>query len=344
MKHNKISNHSKEPDTGNICVAVVIPCYKVSRHIQAVIAGIGDEVRQIYVVDDACPEGTGKLVKEVVKDHRVKVLFHSENNGVGGAVMTGYRAAIDGGADVIVKVDGDGQMDPALIPDFIWPILSGEADYSKGNRFYDLEEIRVMPKMRLFGNTMLSFMAKLSTGYWDLFDPTNGYTAIHADVARHLPFTRISKRYFFETDILFRLNTLRAVVVDVPMNAKYGDEASNLKISKIVGEFLFKHIRNFFKRIFYNYYLRDLSLASIELPLGLLLVMFGTVFGLFSWYESAHANAVTSAGTVMLSALPILMGVQFLLAFLGSDIGSVPRRPRHKALRLRGLSNMEADK
>lgn len=344
MKHYNISNHSMELGTGNICVAVVIPCYKVTRHIQEVIDGIGDQVQQIYVVDDACPEGSGRFVEENVKDRRVQVLFHSENLGVGGAVMTGYRAAIADGADVIVKVDGDGQMDPALIPDFIWPILVGEADYTKGNRFYDLEEIRAMPGMRMFGNAVLSFMAKLSTGYWDLFDPTNGYTAIHADVARHLPYSKISRRYFFETDLLFRLNTMRAVVVDVPMSAKYGEEVSNLKISKIIGEFLFKHARNFFKRIFYNYYLRDLSLASIELPLGLLLVIFGAGFGLFSWHDSAQANAVTPAGTVMLSALPILMGLQFLLAFLGNDIGSVPRRPRHKAFRARGLSTMEADK
>lgn len=344
MKPRNISNHSRGLGTGSICVAVVIPCYKVTRHIQEVIAGIGDEVQKIYVVDDACPVASGRLVEENVRDQRVEVLFHSENQGVGGAVMTGYRAAIAGGADVIVKVDGDGQMDPALIPDFIWPILASEADYTKGNRFYDLEEIRAMPSMRLFGNAVLSLMAKLSTGYWELFDPTNGYTAIHADVARHLPFSKISKRYFFETDILFRLNTMRAVVVDVPMSAKYGEEVSNLKISKIIGEFLFKHARNFLKRIFYNYYLRDLSLASIELPLGLLLVMFGAGFGLFSWYESAQVNAVTPAGTVMLSALPILMGLQFLLAFLGNDIGSVPRRPRHKAFRARGLSAMEADK
>ncbi|MDE2422944.1 MAG: glycosyltransferase [Betaproteobacteria bacterium] len=344
MKHYNASNNFRGFDNGNFCVAVVIPCFKVTRHIQDVIAGISQEVQQIYVVDDACPVGSGKFVEENVRDQRVQVLYHSENQGVVGAVMTGYRAAIAGGADVIVKVDGDGQMDPKLILDFIWPIVSGEADYTKGNRFYDLEEIHAMPRMRLFGNAVLSLMAKLSTGYWDLFDPTNGYTAIHADVARHLPFSKISKRYFFETDILFRLNTIRAVVVDVPMSAKYGEEVSNLKISKIIGEFLFKHARNFFKRIFYNYYLRDLSLASIELPLGLLLVMFGAGFGLFSWYESAQANAVTPAGTVMLSALPLLMGLQFLLAFLGNDIGSVPRRPRHKAYRALGLSALEADK
>ena len=132
--------------------------------------------------------------------------------------MSGYQAAITDGADVIVKVDGDGQMDPSLISCFVDPILAGEADYTKGNRFYDLEEIRAMPPIRLFGNTVLSFMSKLSSGYWDLFDPTNGYTAIHVDVVKHLPLGKISRRYFFETDMLFRLNTLRAVVVDVPMD------------------------------------------------------------------------------------------------------------------------------
>lgn len=323
-------------------IAVVIPSYRVKKHILGVIQSIPPIVSRIYVVDDACPDGSGDYVTERCQDPRVQVLHHAVNQGVGGAVMTGYRTAISDGADVIVKVDGDGQMDPTLIPDFIWPILAGEADYTKGNRFYDLEEIRAMPKVRLFGNAILSLMAKLSTGYWDLFDPANGYTAIHTDVAKHLPFSKISQRYFFETDILFRLNTMRAVVVDVPMSAKYGEEVSNLKISKIIGEFLFKHARNIFKRIFYNYYLRDLSLASIELPLGFLLVMFGAGFGLLSWHESAQANAVTPAGTVMLSALPILMGLQFLLAFLGNDIGSVPRRPRHKAFRARGLSAMGA--
>ena len=319
-------------------ISVVIPCYRVSSHVLAVIAGIGKEVDTIFVVDDCCPEESGALVERACTDSRVRVIYHSGNEGVGGAVMTGYRAAISSGANVIVKVDGDGQMDPSLIPDFILPIIMGEADYTKGNRFYDLEEVRTMPRVRLFGNAVLSLMAKLSTGYWDLFDPTNGYTAIHADVARHLPFAKISKRYFFETDILFRLNTLRAVVVDVPMSAKYGDEVSNLKISKIIGEFLFKHVRNFFKRIFYNYYLRDMSLASLELPLGVLLLLFGTAFGGYNWYESAHLSAVTPAGTVMLAALPILMGMQLVLAFLGNDIVSVPRRPRHKAFRVSGSS------
>jgi len=310
-------------------IAVVIPSYKVRKYIIGVINQIGPEVCRIYVVDDCCPDGSGDFVESNCKDERITVIRNPENKGVGGAVMTGYQAAIADGMDIIVKVDGDGQMNPGLIPDFVAPILAGYADYTKGNRFFDLEEIQVMPKLRIVGNAALSFMTKLSSGYWDLFDPTNGYTAIHRDVARHLPFTKISRRYFFETDMLFRLNLLRAVVVDVPMDAKYGDEVSNLKASKIVGEFFFKHIRNLGKRIFYNYYLRDMSLASLELPIGALMIAFGTTFGIVHWIRSLQAGIATPAGTVMLSALPIMIGIQFILAFIGYDISSIPKRPIH---------------
>lgn len=316
-------------------VAVVIPCYRVVRHITSVLAGIPDDVSRIYVVDDACPDGTGKHVEANVLDPRVRVIYHASNQGVGAAVMTGYQAAIADGVSVIVKIDGDGQMDPRLISSFVEPILADEADYTKGNRFFDLEEIRAMPRTRLFGNAVLSFMAKLSTGYWDLFDPTNGYTAIHAEVARHLPFNKISRRYFFETDILFRLNTLRAVVVDIPMDAKYGDEVSHLKISRVLVEFLYKHARNVVKRIFYNYYLRDMSLASIELPLGVAMFTFGVAYGGYHWLNSLDLGVPTPAGTVMLAALPMLMGLQLVMAFLGYDIASIPRQPLHKRLRSR---------
>lgn len=316
--------------TENPAVAVVIPSYRVTRHILAVLAAIGPEVARIYVVDDHCPDGSGQLVKQHCGDPRVVVVEHCENQGVGGAVISGYRAALADGAVVIVKVDGDGQMDPSLIPHFVAPILAGEADYTKGNRFFDLAALRGMPSLRLFGNAALSLLTKLSSGYWDLFDPTNGYTAIHRDVARHLPFHKISRGYFFETDMLFRLNTMHAVVVDVPMDAVYGEEVSNLKVSRIVTEFLARHTINFCKRVFYNYYLRDMSLASLELPLGVALVLLGTGYGIVHWVMSARIGVATPAGTVMLAALPILMGLQLVLAFLAYDIAALPRRPIHK--------------
>lgn len=314
-------------------IAVIMPCYKVKKHVLDIIGRIGSEVRFIYVVDDACPEHTADFVQQHCTDKRVCVIRNAQNLGVGGAVMAGYEAAMIDGASIMVKVDGDGQMDPSMIPRLVAPILAGQADYTKGNRFFDLDALRSMPGIRLFGNAVLSLMTKLSTGYWNLFDPTNGYTAIHTNIAKHLRFNKISPRYFFETDMLFRLNILRAVVIDVPMAAQYGNEESNLKISKIIGEFFFKHIRNFWKRIFYNYYLRDMSLASLELPAGLFLFGFGVFFGAYQWIQFSKINVPTPTGTVMIATLSILMGFQLLMAFLNYDINATCRYPKHMALK-----------
>lgn len=313
-------------------IAVVIPCFKVKKHILDVISSLGSEIDHIYVIDDCCPDKSGQYVMENCIDPRLKIIFHTENQGVGGAVVSGYLAAIADKAEIIVKIDGDGQMDSSQICRLISPILYGEADYTKGNRFFSIEELSLMPKIRVFGNAVLSMMSKFSSGYWDLFDPTNGFTAIHSEVAKSLPFPKISKRYFFETDMLFRLNIMRAVVIDIPMPAKYGDEVSNLKIHKIIGEFLVKHCVNFIKRIFYNYYLRDMSLASIELPLGIFLFTFGSIFGLLNWFISSEKDLPATSGTVMLATLPILMGVQLILAFLAYDIYTTPKRPLLKSL------------
>lgn len=313
-------------------IAVVIPSYRVTRHIAGVIAAVGPEVDAIYCVDDACPDDSGGFIEREIHDPRVRVLRHQENQGVGGAVMTGYQRALADGARVIVKIDGDGQMDPRLLLRFVAPLLRGEADYAKGNRFYDLRHISSMPGLRIFGNAALSFMAKFSTGYWDLFDPTNGYTAIHADVVQLLPLDKIGRRYFFETDMLFRLNTVRAMVIDVPMDARYGDEVSGLKISRVMSEFAFKHVRNLLKRLFYNYFLRNLSAASLELLAALLLLSFGLGFGGWRWWSSAQTGTATPVGTIMVATIAVVSGLQFLLAFLNYDIASVPKRALHPLL------------
>lgn len=313
-------------------IAVVIPCYRVRSHILGVLSAIGHEVSRIYVVDDCCPEGSGRLVEEKCSDPRVHIIWHSENRGVGGALKSGYRQAIEDGMEIVVKIDGDGQMDPKLIPLFIRPILAGEADYSKGNRFYDLEKIRSMPAIRIFGNAVLSMVAKFSTGYWNVFDVTNGYTAIHTKVLRKISFTKISDRYFFETDMLFRLNTIRASVIDIPMDAVYGDEKSSLKISSILTDFTLKHLKNSFKRVFYNYFLRDMTIASLELMLGTVLLGFGVCHGLFHWIQALATGSATSSGTVMLAALPTIVGLQMLLAFVTFDVSNVPSRAIHPNL------------
>ncbi len=302
-------------------IAVVIPCYAVSRQIVGVLQRVGPEVQRIYVVDDACPEASGRLVKDSVADPRVQVLTHPRNLGVGAAVVTGYRQALADGADVIVKIDGDGQMDPKLLLRLVNPLAAGQADYAKGNRFYGLESMRPMPTLRKLGNLALSLFNKGSSGYWQVFDPTNGYTAIHADVLKALPLDKLEPRYFFESDLLFRLNLLGAVVCDIPMKASYGDESSGLRIGRAIPEFLFKHMRNMAKRLVYVYFLNDFSIASIELLLGIVCLLFGTLFGSWEWFRSFRAGVPASAGTVMLAALPVLLGVQLLLAFLAFDVG-----------------------
>ena len=162
-------------------IAVVIPAYKVSSHIEGVIASIGKNVAHIIVVDDACPEQSGEVAKKV-KDSRVTVIFHEKNQGVGGATVTGYKAALDTPADIIVKLDGDGQMNPGFIPQLIAPLVTNLADYSKGNRFSSVENLESMPFIRVLGNAGLSFMTKLSSGYWTVTDPTNGFTAIRREI------------------------------------------------------------------------------------------------------------------------------------------------------------------
>lgn len=324
-----VATKSSRPSEGPR-IGVVIPCYRVKSHIQEVLAGIGKEVARIYVIDDACPENSGEFVKLKVKDKRVQVIFHQSNQGVGGAVITGYKQALEDGMDLVVKLDGDGQMDPLLIPTIARPVVEGNADYSKGNRFDSLENLFGMPKIRIFGNAVLSLWSKVSSGYWTVTDPTNGFTAIHRKALEAINLEKVRKSYFFESDMLFRLSIANCVVADVPMVAVYGDEKSNLKISKVLFEFPWRHSINFLKRIFYRYYLREWSVGSFELPLGIFLLIFGTWFGLSSYLTAAAAGIATTAGQVTASAVALILGVQLLLSFLSYDVQSEPRIPRQR--------------
>jgi glycosyltransferase involved in cell wall biosynthesis len=281
-------------------------------------------------VDDACPDGSGKLVEAQCEDARVRVIFRKRNGGVGAAVKSGYEAASADGFQIAVKIDGDGQMNPALIPLFVAPIAEGKCDYTKGNRFFFIEDVGKMPKARIFGNALLSLMAKLSTGYWNIFDPANGYTAIYLPVLKILQIDKADDRYFFETDILFRLNTVRGVVQDIPMRAIYANEQSGLHMRDVFFPFLWGNCKNFVKRIFYNYYLRDFQLASIEFVIGPAMLLCGIWFSLYNWSLSLSTDTAATAGTVMLGGLQIILGVQFTLSAISSDIRNIPSIPVQK--------------
>jgi len=313
-------------------VWMVVPCYKVRDHILDVIARAPSWIEGVVCVDDACPQGTADFLESQALDPRVVVIRLAENQGVGGAVIAGYAEAERRGARIMVKVDGDDQMDLTYLSQLVAPILLGEADYAKGNRFTSISHLTAMPRVRIFGNAALSFAAKVSTGYWNVFDPTNGFTAIEASVAKRVIEKRISRRFFFETDLLYHLGTLRAVVRDVPIPARYGEEVSNLRISAIVGPFALKHLQNFVQRIIGQYFVRDFNVATLEMLFGAAFLAFGAGYGLH-WLAVREVGQVASAGVVMAAALPVIIGVQLLLQSMNFDVINVPNRPIHPYLR-----------
>jgi len=314
-------------------LAVVIPAYKVAGEIRTVIGELPDYLRHIIVVDDASPDGTSDLVEAFAnRDRRIVLVRHERNQGVGGAMITGFRKALELGAQVIVKIDGDHQMDPAFIPALITPLLQGKADYAKGNRFRDLEALQHMPLVRRIGNLGLSFLTKAATGYWNCFDPTNGYFAIRAEMLAELPFERLDHRFFFETSMLANLYLLGAYILDVPMPARYRGERSNMSIWRILGEFPTKLLSTFLRRILLRYYLYDFSMMSVYLLTGLPLILFGLIFGSLKWIQYAKLGVAAPTGTVILPTLALILGIQILLSAIEIDMNSAPKAPRSQPL------------
>lgn len=309
-----------------IRVAVVIPAYRAASTITKVLSGIPAWVDCVYVVDDASPDETGAKVR-AVGDARVELLVHDANHGVGGAMVTGYRHALRRGTDICVKMDADDQMDPAYLSELIEPLVAGRADYTKGNRFRNAESPGQMPLIRALGNVGLSFLIKAASGQWHIFDPTNGYTAIHRAALAALDLQRLHPRYFFESSMLVMLRRIGAVIEDVPMAARYGDERSSLSVTRALIEFPWLLLGHGLRRIMWQYFITDFNVVSLFLVCGVPLVAGGVIFGLYHWIDSAHRNILTPTGTVMLAVLPLVLGFQLLLQALVLDVQSRPDRP-----------------
>lgn len=309
-------------------IAAVIPCYRVEREIQSVLQKVPAYIKHIIVVDDASPDSTADLVTASAKqDERVLLIRHPSNRGVGGAMLTGYRKALELGAQIVVKIDGDGQMDMERLPELLKPLLEGQADYSKGNRFRDFKPLQKMPLIRRVGNMGLGFLSKAATGYWNMFDPTNGFIAIRSEVLAQLPLDRVDQTYYFETSMLANLYLIGAVVKDVPMPARYQGEISNLLIHRVLFEFPPKLIATFIRRQILKNFIYDFSMASIYLLTGLPLLIFGLTFGIYKWIHYASLGIPAPTGTVMLPTLSVLLGIQFLLSAIEIDLRSVPKEP-----------------
>jgi glycosyltransferase involved in cell wall biosynthesis len=317
-----LSQKTEPPAQERVCV--VIPMYRVAPYIQEVITGIPEWVWRIVVVDDASPDNSSEKAL-ATGDPRVVLARHEQNQGVGGAMLTGFLKAAEAGGRVAVKMDGDGQMAPEYLWEIVEPVLAGRADYTKGNRFVHIDEIVHMPLIRRAGNLGLSFLAKLASGYWNVFDPTNGYVAINLDVFRSLDTRRIHRRYFFETSMLIELNLARAVVAEVPMPARYRGEISSLSVSRSLFQFAYYLLRGFLRRVWLQYFVLDFSLGSLFLVTGILMGLFGGVWGLYFWDKSIRTGIPASTGTVMIAVLPVILGFQLLLQTLAYDIQNVPK-------------------
>jgi glycosyltransferase involved in cell wall biosynthesis len=322
-----------ELDYRNFSIAVVIPAYKVEGQISRVLTSLPGFISHIIVVNDCSPDETRQQVMAAAEcDKRIILINHEQNQGVGGAMVSGFRKALELQAQIVVKIDGDGQMDSKYISALITPLILGEADYSKGNRFWDIQAISSMPFVRRVGNLGLSFLTKAATGYWNCFDPTNGFLAIRSELLNRLSLEKIDRRYFFEISLLSYLYLENACIRDVPISAIYKDEKSNLSVRKVLFEFPAKLITTFLRRMYLKYYLRDFSVISVYLVTGISLFGFGLIFGIINWIHYASLNIPAPTGTVMLATLPIILGIQILLSATEIDLNSVPRLPTLKPL------------
>lgn len=306
-------------------VAAVVPAYNEAKMITRVIDTMPACVDHIVIVDDCSPDGTSEAVTASA-DPRVTLIRHETNQGVGGAIITAHRAAIDLGSDVNVVMAGDAQMDPAFLPDLLDKVTDDGYGFAKANRFYAPESFRGMPRHRVFGNVVLSFMTKLASGYWNLFDPQNGYTAVRTDVLRRVPLDRIARRYSFENDLLIHLNILQIPAVDVPIPAVYDDEVSSIRLHRVVPELIGRLTAGFWSRIWYRYVLWSFSPIALLLFGGLVLFGFGLVVSVWMVFQIA-ASVVATAATVMLAALPLMIGTQMLISALQLDIQATPDTP-----------------
>lgn len=310
-------------------IAIVVPCYRVERHIADVIRSIPSRYDTIVCVDDASPDGSAAAIT-ALGDPRVTLVRRERNGGVGAAVKTGYMEAMRLGAEVCVKMDGDGQMSATDLDGLVAPLLNGAADYAKGNRFVDLRALQRMPRPRLIGNALLSFASKLASGYWNMLDVSNGFTAIRTSVLRGMDLNRVNDRYFFETSMLIELNILRAVTADVEMPARYGDEQSSMRLGRVLATFPGLLLRGLMRRFYWRYLIEEFGVVSLCVLLGVPLVAFGAGFGALRWFESFRTGLPATAGTVVLATLPIIIGFQLLLAAVLLDVLSSPTIKHHR--------------
>lgn len=309
----------------NFKIGCAIPCYKGCEKTIEIINSAQRFVDLIVLVDDLCPFKTGHKVESYfINSEKVQVLFNEKNIGVGGATKKAIDFLTKQNCHIIVKVDADGQINPELIPGLIRPLIDGKFEASKGNRITSLDNLLTMPKIRVFGNLGLSFLNKLSTGYWELFDPTNGFIAFKTSILRKVRLDKVDNRYFFESDFLFQCSLQNICFAQLSMRSNYKNEISSLKPHREIFRFTKKHIINFIKRIIYQYFLLDFNIGSLELIIGSLTAIILLIKGTNVYLNGLINNNFATPGEANLIALLAIITTQCTIGFLYYDSTQQP--------------------
>jgi glycosyltransferase involved in cell wall biosynthesis len=302
-------------------VAVVVPAYDEELLIADTIRGIPKLVDRIYVVDDRSKDATAERARGA-GDKRVEVIVHERNEGVGAAIVTGYKRAVEERMDVVCVMAGDNQMDPAELEALALPVARGELDYHKANRLFTGQAWQLIPRTRYLGNAILSLLTKIASGYWHIADSQAGYTAIGLPILELLDLDRVYKRYGFPNDLLVHLNVWNARVRDFPSRPIYGvGERSGIRLRKVVPTISWLLLKGFFWRMKEKYVIRDFHPLVFFYVLGFLMSVLGLALGIAEVVLRAMGNQITAA-TVVLVALLLIFGSQFTLFAMWFDMES----------------------
>jgi glycosyltransferase involved in cell wall biosynthesis len=302
-------------------VAVVVPAFDEERLIATTLAGIPEFVDRVIVVDDASRDGTAQSAR-ATGDSRVDVISHDKNQGVGAAILTGYRRALDEGIDVTCVMAGDNQMDPSDLEAIAGPVARGEVDYSKANRLFTGRAWELIPHTRYLGNAVLSLLTKIASGYWHVADSQSGYTAVGRDTLELLDLDRIYPRYGFPNDMLVHLNVINARVRDIPSRPVYGvGETSGIRLSRVIPAISWLLTKAFFWRMREKYVIRDFHPLVFFYVFGMLFSLLGLALGATVTILRILGNDLTVA-TVVLVALLLIAGLLFTLFAMLFDMES----------------------
>ncbi|MDD1728753.1 MAG: glycosyltransferase family 2 protein [Methanospirillum sp.] len=294
-------------------IAVAIPAYREEQLILATLESIPPFVDRVYAVDDASPDKTGAIIDNYArKDSRIVPIHHEKNKGVGGAIVSGYKQALADGIDVVAVMAGDNQMDPTFLPELLDPVVGGVVDYAVGNRLINEQFRQGMSKWRFIGNSVLTLLTKIASGYWQLMDPQNGYTAISRRALETISLDSIYPRYGYCNDLLVWLNTFGFRVRNVPHPARYGLEQSKIKYSTYIVRLSWLLLNAFFWRLKVKYVLLSFHPLVFFYLFGFFFSFTGVLFGFYAFYFKfllKNEMFVPAVVSVILFAL----GVQFIL-------------------------------